>query len=80
MSTIGADFAAVYTMRKLHKEKMKKEQAMEGMVANEKKNKSFGSGCFFPVSRKTHPAKVSSVDVEQKQVKEQEEWKLVFLE
>uniref|UniRef100_A0A2C9WEA2 Uncharacterized protein n=1 Tax=Manihot esculenta TaxID=3983 RepID=A0A2C9WEA2_MANES len=72
----GCTLAEAYTMRKLHKEKMKKEATVKGTFsadANEISNKSSSSGCFFQrvLFNKGHSAKVSSVDSQEKQVHKQ---------
>ncbi len=77
---VGCTLAEAYTMRKLHKEKMKKEAAEKGVFAVDAKeisnNSSSSSGCFFQrVFKKGHSAKVSSLDSQQKQAhQEREKW------
>ncbi|XP_021656782.1 uncharacterized protein LOC110647319 [Hevea brasiliensis] len=75
----GSTLAEAYTMRKLYKEKMKREAAEKGFVSaadlKESKNSS-SSGCFFRrVFKKGHSAKVSSsFDSQGNHVQEKEKW------
>ncbi|KAJ4837712.1 hypothetical protein Tsubulata_027918 [Turnera subulata] len=64
---MGSDFAEAYVMKKLHKEKIlekdEEEAAKRGMPSKfyDKKTGSSTSGCFFWASKKSNPAKVSSL-------------------
>ncbi|KAF2291468.1 hypothetical protein GH714_024520 [Hevea brasiliensis] len=77
---VGCTLVEAYTMRKLYKEKMKKEAAEKGVFAADAKeisnNSSSSSGYFFQrVFIKGHSAKFSSLDSQQKQaLQEREKW------
>ncbi|KAG1342420.1 hypothetical protein COCNU_05G006490 [Cocos nucifera] len=59
-SMMGGDFAQVYVMRKLHKEKMKRmEEEMGGKKSKEKKP---NNGLFFGLRKKVHPNGLSSLE------------------
>ncbi|KAK9269816.1 hypothetical protein L1049_025389 [Liquidambar formosana] len=65
MASVGAGFAEVYMMRKLHKEKMKRteKERSEREVSHVDGESKVPGGCFFSMFKKIHPNDVSSADV-----------------
>ena len=69
MATPGYDLAEVYVMRKLHKEKMKREEEERAKTGEIDFKVKKSTGCFSSIFKKVHPSHVSTLEHDRKQVK-----------